>query len=370
MKIAIIGSFYTKIPLKESVIHTPLMLTYNLAIQLSKMGHDITYFGRVDDREKMKNSKLKYNDLFYVGATDQIRKATSSAVWQNFKIIYEQSHVAEVLKMKDFDIFYTWEGFLAGPLAKLTDKLVILTHHDSTSMKAYNMIFNSFKGDNIFLIPISKYMKKIMTFPGTRTLGVVHHGIKIQESIQTITPEDSFCWVGRVTPSKGLHTAIRVAQRAGEKLKIIGPMKDSFADSGNVENYNRIIKREISQSDDIRYLGTMTQAQTRKEIATSKGLIFPLEGTESFALIVIEAITAGVPVIATNKEPLNEIIDHGKTGFLCNTIEEMSEAVRGISSIDRKICREIGKTRFSLKTMAKGYEREFRKALQMFGGRA
>lgn len=364
MKIAIIGSFIKKIPLEEGKIHTPLMLTHDLAIQLSNMGHDVTFFGRVDASEQEKNPKLNYNDLSFDSNVNQAGFHASPIILQNLNIVLEQSYFAEVLALNDFDLFYTWAGFLAGPLAKLANKPVVLTHHDSTNIEAYNLMFDSFGAANIFLIPISEYMRKIMTFPEERTLGVVHHGIKINKSIQTDTPENAFCWVGRVVPSKGLHTAIEIAKLNGLELKIIGQLSDSFADVGDVSDYKRKIELMISEQKNIRFLGALSQEATRKEIAASKGLIFPLEGTESFALTVIEAITAGVPVIASKKSPLTEIIDQDKTGFLCSNIQEFSEAVKKIDDVNRSECRAIGEKKFSIETMANGYEREFQAVLQ------
>ena len=50
-----------------------------------------------------------------------------------------------------------------------------------------------------------------------------------------------------------------------------------------------------------------------------------------------------------------EIVIHGKTGFVVDTIDEMIEAVRTISLIDPRDCRNHIKENFSIASMAEKY---------------
>ena len=70
----------------------------------------------------------------------------------------------------------------------------------------------------------------------------------------------------------------------------------------------------------------------------------PTTGPEPFGLVLIEAMACGTPVLAYRQGSIPEIIDHGVTGYICDNIGEMAQAVAGLPLIDRKRCREVGKT--------------------------
>jgi glycosyltransferase involved in cell wall biosynthesis len=66
-------------------------------------------------------------------------------------------------------------------------------------------------------------------------------------------------------------------------------------------------------------------------------------------------MACGTPVLAFNKGSVPEIVIHGKTGFVVDTIDEMIEAVRTISLIDPSDCRNHIIGNFSIASMAEKY---------------
>jgi glycosyltransferase involved in cell wall biosynthesis len=55
-------------------------------------------------------------------------------------------------------------------------------------------------------------------------------------------------------------------------------------------------------------------------------MLLPSE-KESFGLVALEAMACGVPVVATNAGGLPEVVEDGKSGFLCEIgdVEKMAE---------------------------------------------
>jgi len=367
MKIAIIGSCKFQVPTEKGVIHAPLALTFNLAIELAKMGHDVTYFGKVDKEYTEKVKPLKIETPEYYDLPD-LKQTFNCADSVRFRAshIYHQNYMTKILKYyQDFDVYYSWAITYIGPMAPLYNKPVVATHHDSTNMDVYNLVFKGFDEANLFMIPISEYMNKITEY-GNK-LGVVHHGIDPNEIVASESPEDYFCWLGRVSPSKGPDIAIEAAAKAGVKIKIAGPIEESLPDFGDVANFATKIKKLFEDHRHVEYLGSLSQQESFKLISNSKGLIFPTDGTESFSMVALEAIMAGTPVITTNKGPLPEIVKPGINGFLIDDekdIDGFASAIAKIDTINRVTCRQDAINRFSLQKMAKGYEEQFNVAIE------
>jgi glycosyltransferase involved in cell wall biosynthesis len=221
------------------------------------------------------------------------------------------------------------------------------------------------KNKNLWMIPISDSMKEKLKFDNM--LEVVYHGIDTTQ-IKNFSPEDYFCWVGRVAPSKGLHIAMDVAEKLNLKLKIAGPMTDVILDFGDVSKYIEDIRNRIKKSKNFEYLGILGPKETMELIGKSKGLIFPSDGNESFSMVTAEAIISGTPAIVSNLGPLPELVKDRVNGFVCSDTKEIIEAVKNIDTIDRLKCRENAISRFSLDIMVKNYEEQFERATKLIKG--
>jgi glycosyltransferase involved in cell wall biosynthesis len=76
-----------------------------------------------------------------------------------------------------------------------------------------------------------------------------------------------------------------------------------------------------------------------------------------------EALACGTPVLAFPNGAAPEIVDDGKTGFLCADESEMVAAVARVVSIDRRACRAAAEQRFSMDRMAADYARLYDRIL-------
>ena len=91
-------------------------------------------------------------------------------------------------------------------------------------------------------------------------------------------------------------------------------------------------------------------------LAKAKALIFPTQWCEAFGIVTIEAFASGTPVITTHNGAMPEIVEHGKSGFLCKDVDEMAEAIKKIGSINPLDCLKRIEERFNYRRMALEYE--------------
>ena len=73
------------------------------------------------------------------------------------------------------------------------------------------------------------------------------------------------------------------------------------------------------------------------------------------------------PALAFPHGAAPEIIDHGRTGYLCRGEDEMTAAVARLHQISRRHCRAAAEQRFSLARMAADYDRLYRAILERPG---
>ena len=74
-------------------------------------------------------------------------------------------------------------------------------------------------------------------------------------------------------------------------------------------------------------------------------------------------MSCGTPVIAWNNGAMREVIDHNKTGFICNSIEDIKNAIINIDNIKQEDCRKRVEENFTYQVMAKKYIRLYKKLL-------
>ena len=70
-------------------------------------------------------------------------------------------------------------------------------------------------------------------------------------------------------------------------------------------------------------------------MASAVATLFPIIWQEPSGLVMAESMAVGTPVIAMALGSTSEVIEDGKTGFLCHSVEERIAALDRICEIDR-----------------------------------
>ena len=101
------------------------------------------------------------------------------------------------------------------------------------------------------------------------------------------------------------------------------------------------LARELGVYDDVRFLGK--QEVVEEIIALADVFVMP-SASETFGLAALEAMSCGVPVVASNIGGLPELIDHGENGYLCplDNVDAFAERVRQLIS-NEDLQKKMGK---------------------------
>ena len=186
---------------------------------------------------------------------------------------------------------------------------------------------------------------------------VIHHGIDLDVHRPGPGTGGYLLFTGRMSADKGVHRAVRVARRAGWPLVIAAKIREPAERA----YFDQQVRPLLGPDDDM--LGEQPLAARVDLMRHASALVNPITWPEPFGLVMAEALAAATPVLAFPNGAAPEIIDHGWTGYLCQSEEDMIAAVARAQQIDRWRCRAAAECRFSLARMAADYDRLYRTIL-------
>jgi glycosyltransferase involved in cell wall biosynthesis len=271
-------------------------------------------------------------------------------------LVYEQMMLADVYqKAHHFDIIHSHLGANALGYASLTKTPSVHTMH-GVFTPDNEKIFRHFSWQPF--ISISKAQREPRL--GLNYIHTVYNGI--DTSAYTFCAEPTqpayIAFVGRFSPEKGPVQAIKVARAVGLPLKMAGKI-----DVVDREYFQEEVEPLID-SEQIQYLGEVSHEDKVKLLAGATVTLFPITWREPFGLVMIESMATGTPVIGMGLGAVPEVIAHGKTGFVCHSLEEMIEVFPDAIKLDRKTCRDYVVNQFSVQSMTDEYERAYKMVLK------
>lgn len=357
--------------LRIAVISTPYMTTppesygglervvADLCAALSMLGHEVTLFAA-------KGSKPigNYEVFETVEPLSDFGTEWSKVNW--FEL---EKRMFELYKdhLDDFDIIHghNWWGFEYIAKMKNPKLKVCHTHHGGWLAKTKPPGI-----DKMNLIAISKFMADVYAAQGFPAKHV-YNGINLEAYPFNANHGDRLVYVGRFVSFKQPHVAIKVAQKLGLGLDLVG---------GAVEQpyFDEEIKPHID-GEKIKLYWKATHEEKVKILQNAKALLFVSQMAEPFGLVAVESMACGNPVVCLNDGAIPEVVKEG--GIVCDVfdkkitpkgpvyslkrdpVEALIEAVKKVDSIKPEDCLANAR-RFSREAMASSYEKLYCEILE------
>jgi glycosyltransferase involved in cell wall biosynthesis len=199
--------------------------------------------------------------------------------------------------------------------------------------------------ERVPLIAVSHAQRK--PAPRIPIARVIHHGVDASDFPVGRGDGGYALYLGRMAPDKGAHTAINVARKAGFPILLAGKLREP----PEFEYFETQVEPLLG--DDARYLGEVPHEHKVELLAAARAVLFPIRWNEPFGLVMIEALACGTPVLAFPEGAAPEVIDDGRTGFLCRDEAAMAEALAHVETIDRTACRAAVEGYFSTSRMVR-----------------
>jgi glycosyltransferase involved in cell wall biosynthesis len=99
------------------------------------------------------------------------------------------------------------------------------------------------------------------------------------------------------------------------------------------------------------YLGEVSHERKLELLANARALLFPIRWNEPFGMVMLESMACGTPVLAFPEGAVPEVVEHGRTGFLCEDEAAMVEAIGRLDQLSRADCRAAVEGYFSTERM-------------------
>jgi glycosyltransferase involved in cell wall biosynthesis len=187
---------------------------------------------------------------------------------------------------------------------------------------------------------------------------VIHHGIDAADHPVGAGDGDYLLFLGRMSPSQGVHRAIEIARRAGHQLFIAA----SCRAPEERQYFDEAVRPLLGHG--VEYLGEVERVEKLELLGAARALLHPISWPEPFSLGMLEAMACGTPVLTSAEGAATEIVEHGRTGFVERTESDLVLAIDRIDELSRDACRRAVEGYFSSARMAAEHIRLFESILR------
>jgi glycosyltransferase involved in cell wall biosynthesis len=274
---------------------------------LVDLGHDVTLFACGDSRTKATLEAVWPRAL-------RLDPSIRDAVAPHMLLLERVREVAH-----EFDVLHAHLDYLPFSLFSQLGVPFVTTLHGRLDLPELQPVFNTFP--KVPVISISNSQR--LPLPQANWLDTIYHGLP--KKLLTPQPDrepEYLAFLGRMSPEKGVDTAIRIAVQSGLPLRIAAKV-----DEADREYFTTTIQPLLSHPR-VEFVGEISEVQKPAFLSGAKALLFPIDWSEPFGLVMIEAMACGTPVIAFNRGSVPEVIDHGVTGYVCEDVQGAVCALR------------------------------------------
>jgi glycosyltransferase involved in cell wall biosynthesis len=319
MRIAVVGPVAQSIPPTRSgsVEAVTALLTDGLVAQ----GHEVTLFATGSS-----STTARLHATFPLGYHED----TSLWPWELCELL---NLAAAVERAAAFDVIHYQAEYAPISLAftRLSPIPVLLTlHHAPTPPEI--ALWSRYP--EAPFVAISAAQAELLA--GLNVVSTIHHAVDTTTFVHGREPDDYVVFLGRFTEGKGVVQAIDVARRSGLRLMLAAAEND----------YYRRVVAPLVDGKQVVYAGEVDLARKVSLLGGARALLYPVQSSEPFGLVMAEAMACGTPVAALGKGAAVELVDDGVTGEIFDSLDALVDGLPRVLALDRSDVRSRAVERF------------------------
>lgn len=137
--------------------------------------------------------------------------------------------------------------------------------------------------------------------------------------------EDYFLYIGRLVIRKGVMTAVKATEAIDAPLILAG-QQSSEIDVSKLPPH-------------CHFIGYVEPEQRASLMGKARAIFVPTLYLEAFGGVNVEAQLCGTPAITTSFGCFPETVQHGVTGFCCDTLQDFVDAAHNVDKLDPRAIR-------------------------------
>ncbi len=316
-----------------------------LTEELVKRGHDVTLFATADSTTSARLVSIAEQPLRENLTLEEITALATP---------YVLGIVGDVLQQADeFDIIHFHLDYFPWAFTAMVNTPTVTTMHGRLDLPFLQTVFERYPDAPV--VSISNHQRLPLASVNPHWVGTVYNAVPVEQFPFSATPGQYLLFLGRISSEKRPDWAVEIATRAGIPLKVAAKV-----DPSDVDYYENEI-RPLFDHPLVEFLGEVDEAEKRALLVNAYGLCFPIDWPEPFGMVQIEAMACGTPVLAMRHGAVSEVVEHGVSGLVGDSVDELVALVPQLGPLDRRAVRRAAQERFSTQAMARGYEAVYRR---------
>ena len=155
-------------------------------------------------------------------------------------------------------------------------------------------------------------------------------------------------FIGRICDIKGMNVLRSIVDKTDYEIRLAG--------QGDITPWKH---------DRLKALGPVKGLERDILMGRAKAVLCPSRFLEPFCGVAVEAMLCGTPVITSNHGAFVETVEHGKTGWRCNTLGDWIEAIKRVDGLDRKYISDRARSLYNMDTAGARYSGIFRQIMDL-----
>lgn len=183
------------------------------------------------------------------------------------------------------------------------------------------------------IFPAARNGREVFSGIARRTVTIGNYALKEELYSQYVPvekPEFRLCFVGDMTPDRGIENLIRAADRSGAGLFLVGDF--------HPPSYGEAVRR-MPESRCVEFLGRLDRERVREVLARSSvGMCTMPDGgqyniCDTFNMKVYDYMAMGLPVVLSDSAYARRVLERYEFGILVDPadVEETARAVRRLA---------------------------------------